>query len=249
MKKIMVAILSMLVLGTVLCQVGLMLGGHLPRSRAVAVRDNLVSAAEHTITNTTSDTASETTASIEEATTEPDPSDVRNVELHLGRGNFYIMEANEHEDIYPFTVAGDVDRYEDTFTQEDYGTTWNVDITGKSQDSDIYLYLPAQFDCNNFELEFGSGNLTATYLQTYELEIEVGTGMVNLQYVDTNHLEAEVSSGSLLMTVNDRLLQSTIASKKQAGTIKVNNTDLTDNNIEDANVKLETQTGVIEITS
>lgn len=124
---------------------------------------------------------------------------IRNLELTLGAGQFFIREKDTNDGIISISVqgVGDCDYYvkEDTLHVESF--KGNHFVGADLSKNQIVIDLPKGITFDEVELTCGAGVAEIDHVTANELEIEVGAGEVSVNFADVMEFSANIGAGRL----------------------------------------------------
>lgn len=127
------------------------------------------------------------------------PSDrIRNLDLDLGAGQFFIREKDTDDGIISILVqghVGDCDYYTDGDTLHVESFKGNHFIGEDFSKNQIIIDFPKGMRFNEVELTCGAAAVEADYLTANELEVEVGAGEARVNFANVDKFSANIGAG------------------------------------------------------
>lgn len=121
-------------------------------------------------------------------------SKVRRVKLDLQRGNFIIQSSDDFN--APFSVASSEGIRLSSGIKEN--NTWYADVRGKGNNTDITIYLPADFSADELDITIGAGILSADRLNANEFDLETGAAQVTIGHLAVStKADIEIGAGEV----------------------------------------------------
>ncbi len=124
--------------------------------------------------------------------------DIRNLELELGAGDFYIREKEAADGMVDITIEGvggcnyrvkDKTLHLEGFTGiKTFGTNTNKNI--------FTLTFPAGSHFNEADIEIGAGRMELASLQAEEVSVQIGAGECVMNQVEAKELSADIGAGN-----------------------------------------------------
>lgn len=124
-------------------------------------------------------------------------SGIRNLELTLGAGQFFIREKDTSDDKIGILVqgVGDCDYYADgdtLYVESFKGNHYVGEDLAKNQ---IVIDIPQGMVFDEVELVCGAGVAEIDYIKANELEVEAGAGEVKVNYAIVTDFSANIGAG------------------------------------------------------
>ena len=122
---------------------------------------------------------------------------IRNLELTLGAGQFFIREKDVADGIISITVqgVGDCDYYTDGDTLHVESFKGNHFIGEDLSKNQIIIDMPSGSRFDEVELTCGAGVAEIDDITANELEIEVGAGEVRVNFADVTKFSSNIGAG------------------------------------------------------
>lgn len=123
---------------------------------------------------------------------------IRNLELDLGAGEFYIREKDTDDGSISILVQGligDCDYYTDGDTLHVESFKGNHLIGEDLSKNQIIIDIPKGKQFDEVDLTCGAAMVEADYLKASELEILVGAGEARINYASVDRLSASIGAG------------------------------------------------------
>ena len=124
-------------------------------------------------------------------------SGIRNLELTLGAGQFYIREKDTDDGSISILVqgVGDCDYYTDGDTLYVESFKGNHFIGEDLSQNQIIIDIPKGSSFDEVELTCGAGVAEIDHISANELEIEAGAGEVKVNFADVTKFSANIGAG------------------------------------------------------
>lgn len=122
---------------------------------------------------------------------------IKNLELTLGAGQFFIREKDEADGIISISVqgVGDCDYYTDGNTLHVESFKGNHFVGEDLSKNQIIIDIPNGSCFDEVELTCGAGVAEIDNITANELEIEVGAGEVRVNFADVTKFSSNIGAG------------------------------------------------------
>lgn len=189
--------------------------------------------------------------------------DIRDLNLELGAGEFYIREKDEADGMVDITVEGvggcNYKVKDKTLYVEGFTGIKNLGIGTNFNKNKLVLTFPAGIGFREADIEAGAGTMEIASLQADEISVTIGAGELVMNKAHTKELSAEVGAGrleandmharevSLVIGVGDCVYEGTIEEELDAECDMGNITLSLNGKESDYNYEVECSAGNIDI--